>query len=86
MKRKFTFLIAAAFILLTMMATTGRMWGQTIAEEVYKTTLFGKSYNSQGVSGYNNVSWYSTTEGFRMDIVNANNNNTWHTKVITSKY
>jgi len=29
MKRKFTFLIAAAFMLLTMMATTGRMWGQT---------------------------------------------------------
>lgn len=29
MKRKFTFLIAAAMMLLTMMATTGRMWGQS---------------------------------------------------------
>ena len=29
MKRKFTFLIAAAVMLLTMMATTGEMWGQT---------------------------------------------------------
>ena len=29
MKRKFTFLIAAAVMLLTMMATTGTMWGQT---------------------------------------------------------
>ena len=29
MKRKFTFLIAAALMLLTMMATTGTMWGQT---------------------------------------------------------
>ena len=29
MKRKFTFLIAAAFMLLTMVATTGEMWGQS---------------------------------------------------------
>ena len=29
MKRKFTFLIAAALMLLTMMATTGTLWGQT---------------------------------------------------------
>ena len=29
MKRKFTFLIAAAVMLLTMVATTGEMWGQT---------------------------------------------------------
>ena len=29
MKRKFTFLIAAAVMLLTMVATTGTMWGQT---------------------------------------------------------
>ena len=34
MKRKFTFLIAAAFMLLTMMATTGEMWGQTRGTEV----------------------------------------------------
>ena len=32
MKRKFTFLIAAAIMLLTMVATTERMWGQTRAE------------------------------------------------------
>lgn len=33
MKRKFTFLIAAAMMLLTMMATTGEMWGQTTWEK-----------------------------------------------------
>ena len=49
------------------------MWAD---EVLYKTTLFGKDYNSSGVSGYDNVSWYSTTNGFRANIVNANNNNT----------
>ena len=35
MKRKFTFLIAAAFMLLTMMATTGEMWGQSDYSTTY---------------------------------------------------
>ena len=44
------------------------------AEEVYKTALFGKDYNSKGVSSYSN-SWSSTTNKFVVDIVNFNNNN-----------
>jgi len=38
MKRKFTFLIAAAFMLLTMMASTGTMWGQTRNNETATLT------------------------------------------------
>ena len=38
MKRKFTFLIAAAFMLLTMMASTGEMWGQTRNNETATLT------------------------------------------------
>ena len=49
----------------------GSMWG---AEEVYKTAKFGSSYNSGNQSSYSN-SWYSTNNGFRVDITNANNNN-----------
>ena len=47
MKRKFTFLIAAAFMLLTMVATTGEMWGQSRTEEV--------AYTLQPASGSNNA-------------------------------
>ena len=43
-------------------------------DEVYKTALFGSSYNSKGVSSYT-ASWSSTNDGFTVDIVNANNNN-----------
>lgn len=46
MKRKFTFLIAAAVMLLTMVATTGEMWGQTRDEEV--------AYTLEPASGSNN--------------------------------
>lgn len=49
----------------------GNVWA---GNEVYKTALFGSSYNSAGVSSYSN-SWYSTNDGFRVDITNANNNN-----------
>ena len=62
MKRKFTFLIAAAFMLLTMMATTGEMWGQTAT---YSLTPNQSSTGSSATSyittltefTYNNVSW-----------------------------
>ena len=62
MKRKFTFLIAAAFMLLTMMATTGEMWGQTAT---YSLTPDQSSTGSTATSyittltefTYNNVSW-----------------------------
>ena len=49
----------------------GQAWG---ADVVYKTAKFGSSYNSTKVSSYTS-SWYSTYDGFRVDIVNANNNN-----------
>ena len=44
------------------------------AEGVYKTALFGSSYNSKGISAYESE-WSATNEGFTVDIVNANNNN-----------
>lgn len=44
------------------------------AEGVYKTALFGSSYNSANVSAYESE-WSATNEGFTVDIVNANNNN-----------
>ena len=47
-------------------------WG---AEEVYKTALFGSSYNSKGVSGYNSVSFTATNNGFTVTATNFNNNN-----------
>lgn len=47
MKRKFTFLIAAALMLLTMMATTGTMWGQT-------TDDLDFSFSNIGSTGWTN--------------------------------
>lgn len=44
------------------------------AEVVYKTALFGSSYNSANVSAYESE-WSATNEGFTVNIVNANNNN-----------
>ena len=60
-------------LLATILCTvfTGRAWG---AEEVYKTALFGSSYNSKSLSSYTD-SWTSTNDGFTVDIVNFNNNN-----------
>lgn len=65
MKRKFTFLIAAAVMLLTMVATTGTMWGQT-RDEVIVYTLDGTI--TGGSSGYateseitqNEITWMVT--------------------------
>ena len=56
-------------MLLTLTASAA--WG---ADVVYKTAKFGSSYNSGKISSYTS-SWYSTCDGFRVDIVNANNNN-----------
>ena len=47
MKRKFTFLIAAAVMLLTMMATTGTMWGQSD----YSTTYSSNCTLTAGTNG-----------------------------------
>ena len=46
---------------------------KTIGVEKYEAK-FGSSYNSKSVGSYEN-SWYSTTNGFVVDIVNGNNNN-----------
>jgi len=59
-------------VLMCLFIGIGQMWG---AETVYKTALFGSSYNSKGVSGYTDVSFSSTNNGFTVDVVNANNNN-----------
>lgn len=53
-------------------------WG---GEEVYKTALFGSSYNSKGVSGYSNVSFSATNAGFTVDVENFNNNNNGWTSI-----
>ena len=58
---------------LTLIVTTNA-WA---ADVVYKTAKFGKSYNSASVQSYSNT-WYSTYNGFKVDITNANNNaNGW---------
>ena len=50
----------------------GSAWG---AEEVYKTALFGSTYNSKGVTGYSGVSFNATNDGFTVTAANFNNNN-----------
>ena len=65
--KKLTLLLAAAMLSSMSFA----------AEVVYKTALFGSSYNSANVSAYESE-WSATNEGFTVDIVNANNNkNAW---------
>lgn len=45
--------------------------------KTFEEALFGASNNSEEIASYTN-SWYSTNRGFRVDIVNANNNkNGW---------
>jgi len=61
-------------LLVALLVGSVSAWG---ADEVYKTALFGSSYNSKGVSSYTDT-WYSTTSGFKVDIANFNNsNNGW---------
>lgn len=62
--KKLTLLLAAAMLSSMSFA----------AEVVYKTALFGSSYNSANVSAYESE-WSATNEGFTVNIVNANNNN-----------
>lgn len=47
------------------------MWAD---ETVYKTALFGSSYNSEGVQNYTST-WTSTNSGFTVSLTNFNNNN-----------
>ena len=63
MKRKFTFLIAAAVMLLTMVATTGRMWGQT----TYALTI--------QTSDFNTTSYAANNGNHTKDAVDVNNAN-----------
>ena len=57
-------------------AVGSRKAGRVDAAEVaYKTALFGSSYNSKGVSGYSDVSFDATNDGFTVNVANFNNNN-----------
>lgn len=57
--------------MLVMLLGVTNAWAE---EEVYKTALFGESYNSKAVSSYEN-SWSATNDGFTVDLTNFNNNN-----------
>ena len=69
MKKKFTILITAAFMLLTMMATTGRMWGQE-ATLSFTSNSWGLPEGSnagiQGpasyISGNDTITLYASTK------------------------
>lgn len=51
------------------------MWG---AETLYKETIFNSTNNSASIGDYTST-WYNTTNGFRIDISNGNNNqNGWN--------
>ena len=69
--RRSTVVKHLAFMLLFLLGSLN-VWG---TEEVYKTALFGSSYNSKKVSGYTNVSFSSTNGDFTVNVANANNNN-----------
>ena len=62
--KKLTFLVAALCATMAVNAV----------DVVYKTALFGSDYNSDKVSAYEST-WSATNEGFTVNIVNANNNN-----------
>ena len=64
-------LLLVMFLTLTVSANA---WG---AEGIYKTALFGASYNSKSISSYTE-SWSATNDGFTVNLSNANNNsNGW---------
>ena len=59
------------FIIMLLTLGIGSAWAE---EELYKTALFGSSYNSKKVSSYTDT-WTATNNGFTVTVVNANNNN-----------
>ena len=62
MTKKLTFLIAAAVMLLTMMATTGRMWGQT--RDSYSYTFTAKQFTAyDSPVTLNGISWTASATG-----------------------
>ena len=52
----------------------GAFSGAWAAEEVYKTALFGSSYNSGSIGSYT-ATWTATNNGFTVSLENFNNNN-----------
>ena len=72
----------AAMLVMLFTIGIGNAWG---AEEVYKETIFNSTNNSGKAGSYSN-SWYNTTNSFRVNITNANNNNNgWEYVKIGSK-
>ena len=61
MKKKITFLIAAAVMLLTMMASTGTMLGQT--RDSYSYTFESNAWSANGSATLNGVSWTLNMDG-----------------------
>ena len=76
MKRKFTFLIAAAVMLLTMVATTGRMWGQSRTSTTETLTISTYASTNKWVNGtaYTPIS----TEHVTISGVTGGNNNKYY--------
>lgn len=65
------FLLKTWLLLACLLLGVGTSWAE---EVVYKTALFGSSYNSKGVSSYAG-SFSATNNNFTVDLVNFNNNN-----------
>ncbi len=72
MNKKFT-ILTAALALLTILAIPIGMWGQTRAEEVYSTCLFGGSY---GTSNNYASTWTATNGDYSWSVSNGNTNST----------
>lgn len=70
MKKRFTILITAAFMLLTMMASTGTMWGQTT--ESYTITAKTGSGDGSSISTSTSVSAIFTETTYPNAITGAN--------------
>ena len=79
MKRKFTFLIVAAVMLLTMVATTGTMWGQSKITD-YNNIVSGTRYyigaTTGGTDYYLSVDGSSLTQSIAGTAVTSTSNAT----------
>ena len=91
MKRKFTFLIAAATMLLTMMASTGTMWGQTTykLEQVSTVEVGGLYVFEQGKHVMNNTvssSALQTTNTYKTTSLAGTETYVWTLESATDGY
>lgn len=68
---KKTFLKSYLLLLCLIVGGVNYAWS---AEEVYKTALFGSTYNSTKIGDYTST-WTSTNSGFTVSLSNFNNNN-----------